>query len=81
MNIPGVDGNKLKLTGPLVADIYLGRVRMWNDRRIAALNPGVQLPAIAIAPVYRADLSGTTNIFTNYLASVQPAVQHHDRRW
>ena len=70
VNIPGVDGNNLKLTGPLIADIYLGRVRMWNDRRIAALNPGVTLPAIAIAPAYRADSSGTTNIFTNYLASV-----------
>lgn len=70
VNIPGVNGNNLRLTGAIVADIYLGRVRMWNDRRIAALNPGVQLPGIAIAPAYRADSSGTTNIFTNYLASV-----------
>lgn len=70
VNIPGVDGNALRLTGPVIADIYLGRIRMWNDRRIAALNTGVTLPAVAIAPVYRADSSGTTNIFTNYLASV-----------
>ena len=70
VNIPGVDGNNLKLTGALIGDIYLGRVRMWNDPRIAALNPGVSLPAVAIAPVYRADSSGTTNIFTTYLASV-----------
>lgn len=70
VNIPGVDGNNLRLTGPVIADIYLGRIRMWNDRRIAALNPGVTLPALAIAPAYRADSSGTTNIFTNYLASV-----------
>ena len=70
VNIPGVDGNTLKLTGPVIADIYLGRIRMWNDRRIAALNSGVTLPALAIAPVYRADSSGTTNIFTTYLASV-----------
>lgn len=70
VNIPGVDGNQLRLTGDLIAQIYLGRVRMWNDRAIAALNPGVQLPAIAIAPVYRADSSGTTNVYTNYLASV-----------
>jgi phosphate transport system substrate-binding protein len=70
VNIPGVDGNALKLTGPLVGDIYLGRLRMWNDPRIRALNPGVNLPAVAIAPVYRADSSGTTNIFTTYLASV-----------
>ncbi len=73
VNIPGVNGNNLKLTGPLVADIYLGKVRMWNDKRIAALNSGVSLPAIAIAPVYRADSSGTTSIFTSYLASVNLA--------
>ena len=69
VNIPGVDGNNLKLTGPLVAQMYLGKVRMWNDPRIKALNPGVALPALAIAPFYRADSSGTTNIFSNYLAS------------
>jgi phosphate transport system substrate-binding protein len=73
VNIPGVDGNNLRLTGSLIGDIYLGRVRMWNDRRIAALNPGVTLPAIAIAPVYRADSSGTTSIFTTYLTSVNLA--------
>ncbi|MBT9445714.1 MAG: phosphate ABC transporter substrate-binding protein PstS [Hyphomonadaceae bacterium] len=70
VNIPGVDGNALKLTGPIIADIYLGRVRMWNDRRITAINPGVSLPALAIAPAYRADSSGTTNIFTSYIASI-----------
>ena len=70
VNIPGVDGNALRLNGPLVADMYLGRVRMWNDPRVKALNPSLNLPAIAIAPAYRADSSGTTNIFTNYLASV-----------
>ena len=73
VNIPGVDGNSLKLTGALIGDIYLGRVRMWNDRRIAALTPGVTLPALAIAPVYRADASGTTSIFTNYLSAVNLA--------
>ncbi len=73
VNIPGVDGNALKLTGPVLGDIYLGRIRMWNDRRIAALNAGVSLPALAIAPVYRADSSGTTSIFTTYLASVNLA--------
>lgn len=70
VNIPGVDGNALKLTGPVVADIYLGRIRMWNAPAIRALNPGMNLPALAIAPAYRADSSGTTNIFTNYLAAV-----------
>lgn len=70
VNVPGIDGNALKLTGPVVADIYRGRIRMWSDRRIRALNPGVSLPSIAIAPVYRADSSGTTGIFTGYLAAV-----------
>ena len=70
VNIPGVDGNALKLTGPVVADIYQGRIRMWNANEIKALNPGVTLPAVAIAPAYRADSSGTTNIFTSYLAAV-----------
>lgn len=75
VNIPGVDGNKLTLDGSLVADMYLGRVRMWNDGRIKAMNPGVNLPALAIAPAYRADSSGTTNIFSNYLASVNLSFQ------
>ena len=73
VNLPGVDANNLKLTGALLGDIYLGRIRMWNDHRIAALNPGVSLPALAIAPVYRADASGTTSIFTTYLSSVNLA--------
>jgi phosphate transport system substrate-binding protein len=70
VNIPGVDGNALKLTGPVVAEIYQGRIRMWNAKEIKDLNPGVNLPAVAIAPAYRADSSGTTNIFTTYLAAV-----------
>jgi phosphate transport system substrate-binding protein len=73
VNVPGVDGNNLKLTGSLIGDIYLGRVRVWNDPRIRALNPGVNLPALPIAPVYRADSSGTTSIVTNYLSSVNLA--------
>jgi phosphate transport system substrate-binding protein len=73
VNVPGVDGNALKLTGPIIGDIYLGRIRMWNDRRIAAINPGMSFPAIAIAPVYRADSSGTSDIFTHYLAAVNLA--------
>jgi phosphate transport system substrate-binding protein len=70
VNIPGVDGNKLKLTGPVIADMYQGRIRMWNDNAIKAINPGLTLPAVAVAPAYRADSSGTTSIFTNYLAAV-----------
>ncbi|HUF27967.1 MAG TPA: phosphate ABC transporter substrate-binding protein PstS [Gemmatimonadaceae bacterium] len=63
----------LRLTGELVADMYLGRVTRWNDARIAALNPGVTLPAAAILPVHRSDGSGTTYVFTEYLSAVSPA--------
>lgn len=73
VNIPGVDGNALKLTGPLLAEIYMGKIKMWSDAKIKALNPGVKLPPIPIAQAYRADSSGTTNIFTTYLASTNPA--------
>jgi phosphate transport system substrate-binding protein len=72
VNIPGVKPGELKLTGPLLADIYLGKVTKWNDPAIAKLNPGVKLPGTAIAPVQRADGSGTTFIFTNYLSKVSP---------
>ena len=63
---------ELKLTGEVVADIFAGKIRMWNDERLAALNPGVALPAEAIIPVFRSDGSGTTFIFTDYLAKVSP---------
>ncbi len=72
VNIPGVETNKLKLTGELLADIYLGKITKWNDPKIAALNAGVALPALAIAPVYRADGSGTSFVFTSYLSAVSP---------
>src|SRR5579859_1452904 len=68
-NLP-VDG--LKLDGPTVAGIYLGTITKWNDAKIAALNPGVALPATAVAVVHRAEGSGTTFIFTSYLAAVSP---------
>ena len=70
VNIPGVAVDQLKLTGEIIADIYLGKINRWNDARIAEMNRGVTLPALAIAPVYRADGSGTTFIFTSYLAAV-----------
>jgi phosphate transport system substrate-binding protein len=73
VNIPGVDGNAMKLTGSVLAEIYMGKIKMWSDAKIKALNPGVKLPIIPIAPAYRADSSGTTNIFTTYLASTNPA--------
>jgi phosphate transport system substrate-binding protein len=72
VNLPGIKPNALKLTGPLLAGIYLGTITKWNDPAIAAVNPGVALPDLAIAPVYRADGSGTTYVFTGYLAKVSP---------
>jgi phosphate transport system substrate-binding protein len=73
VNLEGVATNQLRLTGPILADIYLGTLRRWNDPRIASINPGVTLPNLAIAPVYRADGSGTTFVYTSYLADVSPA--------
>jgi phosphate transport system substrate-binding protein len=70
VNIKGVAPGQLKLTGPLLADIYLGKITKWNDTAITSLNPGVKLPDAAIAPVRRADGSGTTFGFTNYLSKV-----------
>jgi phosphate transport system substrate-binding protein len=72
VNIPGIENEQLKLTGELLADIYLGKVTKWNDSRIVALNPGVTLPNLAIAPAYRADGSGTTFVWVSYLAAVSP---------
>jgi phosphate transport system substrate-binding protein len=67
-NLPDVE--KLQFSGTTLADIYLGKIRKWNDPRIAADNPGVSLPELDITPVYRSDGSGTTSIFTNYLSNV-----------
>lgn len=72
INVKGIESRQLKLTGPLLADIYLGKVSKWNDPRIAQLNPGLKLPDAQISVVRRADGSGTTFIFTNYLAKVSP---------
>jgi phosphate transport system substrate-binding protein len=68
-NIDGVSYG-LKLTGPILADIYLGKIKRWNDRRITKLNPGVRLPNQKITPIYRSDGSGTTYNFTDYLSRV-----------
>jgi len=72
INVRGIEPGQLKLTGPLLADIFLGKVAKWNDAAIKALNPTLPLPDTAIAPVRRADGSGTTFIFTNYLSKVSP---------
>lgn len=71
-NLPEVS-KPLNFTGPVIADIYLGKVTKWNDPQIAALNKGVQLPAKDILVVHRTDGSGTTYIFSDYLAAVSPA--------
>lgn len=72
VNLDGIAANQLKLDGPLVADIYLGKVTKWNDKRIADLNEGVKLPDLAIIPAYRSDGSGTTFVYASYLAAVSP---------
>ncbi|MGP8055621.1 MAG: phosphate ABC transporter substrate-binding protein PstS [Limisphaerales bacterium] len=69
-NLPG--NPKLKLDGDAVVSIFLGNITKWNDPKIAALNPGVELPDVGIIPVHRSDGSGTTFIFTDYLSSVSP---------
>jgi len=71
-NVPEVQ-QPLKLDGPTIADIFLGKIKKWNDPRIAQLNGGVQLPATDILVVHRSDGSGTTYIFSEYLAKVSPA--------
>jgi phosphate transport system substrate-binding protein len=71
-NLKGVKTGELKLTGALIAEIYLGKVKLWNDPAIANLNPGVALPNQAISAVNRSDGSGTTFLFTNYLSKVSP---------
>jgi phosphate transport system substrate-binding protein len=68
VNLDGVTPGQLKLTGPVVADIYLGKITKWNDPAIAALNPGVKLPTEDVTVVHRADSSGTSFLFTNYLS-------------
>lgn len=70
VNIKGIEPGQLKLDGQVLGDIYLGKVTRWNDPAIAALNPGLNLPDAKISPVRRADGSGTTFGFTNYLSKV-----------
>jgi phosphate transport system substrate-binding protein len=72
VNIPGVTTNTLKLTGEIVSEIYSGKITKWNDPKITYLNSSLNLPNLSIAPVYRADGSGTTFVFTDYLSLVSP---------
>src|SRR5262245_59301941 len=68
-NVPGVT-TELKFTGPVLADIYLGKIKKWNDAALANLNPGVKLPATDVTVVHRSDGAGTTYIFVDYLSKV-----------
>jgi phosphate transport system substrate-binding protein len=70
VNIKGIQPGQIKLTGQVLGDIYLGKITKWNDAAVAALNPGVPLPDAAISVVRRADGSGTSFVFTNYLSKV-----------
>lgn len=70
VNIAGVEPGKLKLSGEIIAQIYMGDIKKWNDPKIVALNAGVTLPDANINPVYRSDGSGTTFVFTDYLSKV-----------
>ena len=69
-NLPGAP--KLKLDGPVLADIFMGKITRWNDPKIAALNPGEKLPGTDLVVVHRSDGSGTSYIFTDFLSSVSP---------
>ncbi|MBR1997431.1 MAG: phosphate ABC transporter substrate-binding protein PstS, partial [Akkermansia sp.] len=73
VNIPGVKDSQLRLSQQVLADIYLGKIRFWNDPAIKALNPKLRLPKLKITVVRRSDSSGTSFIFTNYLSKVSPA--------
>ncbi len=72
VNIDGIQPGALKFTGPLLAEIFLGKVKKWNDPMIAKLNPGLKLPGADIAVVHRSDGSGTTFNWVNYLSKVSP---------
>jgi phosphate transport system substrate-binding protein len=72
VNITGVEAGKMKLTGPVLADIFLGKITKWNDPALTKLNPDLKLPGQAIAVVHRSDGSGTTFNFADYLAKVSP---------
>lgn len=72
-NLPGVADNALKLTPELIVDIFMGRITRWNDPRIAEHNRDIRIPNLPVSPCYRADGSGTTWVFTNYLSRVSDA--------
>ncbi len=73
INVEGIKPGQIKVTGDILAQIFMGTISKWNDKQIADLNPGIKLPESNITVVHRADGSGTTAIFTDYLAKVNPA--------
>ena len=68
VNIEGIKPGQIQFTGPLLADVYLGKIKNWNDSAIARINPDLRLPNAAITVVHRSDGSGTTFNFVNYLS-------------
>ena len=72
INVRGIKAGEMKLSNAVLADIFLGKISKWNDAAIVGLNPGLKLPSKKITVVHRADGSGTTSIFTNYLTKVSP---------
>lgn len=73
VNLPGVKSGDVKLTHELLADLFMGKIKKWNDGALAEVNPGVKLPDTAVTVVHRSDGSGTTWIFTSYLSKVSPS--------
>ena len=72
IDVPGIEAGQLRLTGPVLADIFLGKIKKWNDPALAQINPGAKLPGTAITVVHRSDGSGTTFNFADYLSKVSP---------
>ena len=72
VNIPGIKPGQMRLDGPTLEKIYMGEIKNWNDPRIKALNPGLNLPNHVIVTIHRAEASGTTSIFTHYLSAISP---------
>ena len=81
VNLKGVAPGQMTLNSDVIAAIYAGKVKKWNDAAIAKLNPGVTLPDQAITPVYRSDSSGTTAVFTTYLAEATPSFMKDVGAW
>lgn len=76
VNIPGITAGQLKLSGPVLGEIFLGNIKAWDDARIHSLNPALRLPHLPITVVHRSDGSGTSFIFTSYLSATDPNWAH-----